>query len=372
MAQLSKSLVQPFRKAQLLIGSGWRGYFAPFNIAYNAGQSLSQYGPTILDLQYNGPFNTNNMPAGWYDVGWLNSFKITPRSKIGQIMSGYRGAVRQQIRGEVGEQCEFKFREHSRLAYKLATGSEVFNLLSGTGLQTQGPLSGSGSTTYSLGASGYCAPGAPGSIGGAPTLYVPSGQGTNFALNDRIVCDVDFVASAFANGGFAGSNGIPIYPNAAPSDVDFIRKTSDFVSRVVSISTGVAGQDALILSQPFMGGGSDANNLIGPTTPGAGSKIQKVEGWASREGGTYITEWSALFVLDAQDGDQLVYYYPHLSISQFRDISNWSIQNIGTTDTTGYELDAVMEALAFDDPLDGETVVCYRAYYPQAVRDIEY
>ena len=58
MAQLSKSLVQPFRKNKLVLGSGWRGAFAPFNIAYNAGQSSSQYGPTILDLQYLGPFNT--------------------------------------------------------------------------------------------------------------------------------------------------------------------------------------------------------------------------------------------------------------------------------------------------------------------------
>ena len=52
-------------------------------------------------------------------------FKITPQSKIGQIQSGYRGAVRQQVRGEVNEQFDFQFTEFSRLAWKIATGTEI-------------------------------------------------------------------------------------------------------------------------------------------------------------------------------------------------------------------------------------------------------
>jgi len=363
---LSKALVQPFRKSELMLGSGWRGFFAPFNIAYNFNQSSSQFGPTILDLQNLGPFNTNNMPAGWFDLGWIGGFKITPGSKIGQIQSGYRGAVRQQVRGEVAEQFEFQFKEFTRLAWKIATGTQIFNLLQTPTSQTQGPLSGSGATTYALGASGYVASGAVANYGGQPTLYVTSGLGASFNVNDRIVCDADFVTSAYPYGGFAGSNGIPIYPNNAPSDVDFIRKTSDFVSRVIAVVTGVGSpvQDALILDEVFVGGGSSSTLLIGPTSPPAGSKIQKIVGIAAREGGTYITEWSALFILDAQDGDQLAQYYPHVSISQFKDVSTWSINNIGTTDTTGYQLDCMMQSLAFDDPEDGETVVGYRAFYP--------
>lgn len=43
--------------------------------------------------------------------------------------------------------------------------------------------------------------------------------------------------------------------------------------------------------------------------------------------------------------------------------ASWSIENIGTTDLGGGELDAQFTALAFDDPIDGETVVAYHGYY---------
>lgn len=354
---LSKALVQPFRKNKLILGSGWRGFFAPFNIAYNASQSSSQFGPSILDLAYAGPFNTYAPPAGWFDLGWIMGFKMTPASKIGQIQSGYRGAIRQQVRGEVAESFDFQFKEFSRLAWKIATGTEIFNLLSGASAQTTGPLSTSGGPVYNTV-----------SYDGNVTLVMGTGLGASFNINDRIVCDVDFAPSAYPYGGFAGSNGIPIYPNNAPNDVNFIRKTSDFVSRVIGINT-----DTLTLDQPFMGGGSSSTSLIGPTQPVCpAARVQKITGIVAREGGTYITEWSALFILDAQDGDQFAVYYPHVSIAQFKDISTWTINNIGTTDTTGYQLDTTMQALAFDDPEDGETVVGYRAYYPSALANIEY
>lgn len=373
---LSKSLVQPYRRNQLLLGAGWRAFFAPFNIAYNASQNNTALGPTILDLQALGPFNTNAMPAGWYDLGWINSYKMTPQSKIGSIKSGYRGVTRQKVRGEVGEEFEFKFREFTRMAFKISTGCEIFNMLAvpAGNAQSVGPLSATGATTFTLGVSGYVASNqAGGSLApyvGSPVLYITSGQGASFNVNDKIVCDVDFIASAWTNGGLAGSNAIPIYPNNAPNDIDFIRKTSDFVGRVTAVVTGVAGQDVLVLSQPFMGGGSSGTVNPGPTTPPAGSKIQKMSGYLSREGGTFVMDWSALFVLDSLDGDQFVQYYPHVSISQFKDVANWSINNIGTTDLTGYELDATLEALGFEDPLDGETVVCYRGFYPNVGQDI--
>lgn len=363
---LSKALVQSFRKNELIIGAGWRAFFAPFNIQLNAGTADSTQGPQILDLQSAGPFNTYAMPAGWTDLGWIKDFKITPASKVGQIKSGYRGATRQQIRGEIGETFEFKFRESTRMAFKIATGTEIFNLLKGTTATTIGPVSATGAQAVPLGASGYQANGA-GTTLGSPTLFVPASSGTLFAVNDDIVCDVDYNQSSV---GFIGDNGIPIYANNAPQDVDFIRKTSDFVARITKIvPLAVAGQDGLVLSQPMVGGGSGPTTVVN-TSPQVTSKIQKIKGWTAREGGTFITDWSAMFVLDTVDGDQLVQYYPHVSISQFRDFAAWAITNIGTTDLTGYELDCMLEALAFDDPLDGETVVCYRAFYPNAGSDV--
>src|SRR5690348_8985996 len=133
---LSKSLTQPLRKNMLLVGSGWRAFFAPFD--YSAAQTSPAGGPNILDLERQGPFNTNPYQStdprynqltstsgvvipGWTDLGWIKEYKITNNTKVGQVRSGYRGAVRAQYRGEVGEQAGWQFREFGRLQYKIAT-----------------------------------------------------------------------------------------------------------------------------------------------------------------------------------------------------------------------------------------------------------
>jgi hypothetical protein len=177
---------------------------------------------------------------------------------------------------------------------------------------------------------------------------------------EYIVADLDYSPTQF---GIVGAAGIPVQPNAV-TDVDYIRKTSDFVSRCVGVLT-----NALTLDQPFIGGGSGLT-LPAPTSPPAGSNVQKITGWAAREGGTYITEWSGLFVMDTIDAAQIAVYYPHVSIAQFKDLAAWAIENVGTTDETGYEIQCSLNALAFDDPIDGETVVGYKAYYPRPNQNI--
>lgn len=360
---LSKSFVQGYRQNLLTVGSGWRAYFAPFNIITGAqGTQLpSNVSPTILDLQTSGPFDTNNPPAGFTDLGWIKEMKVTPESKIGIVRSGYRGAARSLYRGQVGESFDFKFREFSRMAWKIATGTSMFNLLQGTGLSIAGPLSASGSVTYAMGALGYQASGA-GLTAGSPTLFVPAGSGANFSPNDRIVVDLDYTPGG---AGLQPEAGIPILGVGQVTDPDYIRKNSDFVARVVAVVSGASGgQDGLVLSQKIVGGGSAISGTTPLTSPPAGSKIQKIKGFAAREGGTFISQWTGLFIMDTMDGAQIALYYPHIAIGQFKDIANWNIENIGTTDMTGYELDCTMMSMAFDDPIDGETVVCYRAYYP--------
>ena len=360
----------------LLVGAGWRAFFAPWD--YDAADASPAGGPNILDLERQGPFNTAPVAAGaqgytalktaagatvagWTDTGWIKEFKVSPQSKIGQVRSGYRGAVRAQYKGEIGEQFEFKFRESGRLQWKLSTGTTVYNLLYSVGSPgTTGPVSSAGSTAVAMGASGYIASGAVANYTGYATLYVPSGSGAAFPANSYLVCDEDYNGT---DSGVVGSNGAFLFPNAT-TDVDYIRKTSDFVARVVAVVTGLpAGQDALILDQPFVGGGSPAaTNGTPPTT----SKVQRIVGWSAREGGTFIQEWSGLFITDTVDGAQIAFYYPHVSISQFRGLNPWAIENIGNTEMTGNELDCMFEALAYDDPEDGETIVGYRAFYPNA------
>lgn len=360
--KLPLSLNQPFRKGQILVGGGWRGFYAPFNSAAAASTFDTSVGPTILDLQTMGPFNESNMPLGWFDLGWIANFKKVPASKIGQVRSGYHGAVHVQYRGEIGETFDFSFREVTRMSYKIATAAEVFNLLDNPGASSSqlGPLSSSGALAVPVGASGYIAAFQPtGYTVNVPTLFVPAGSGAAFPPNSLIVADDDYSGEY----GIVGAAGIPVF-NGAVDDVDFIRKTSDFVARVKTvIPNALAGQDALVLTKGFVGGGNSATGT--PLyAPGPNAKVQKIKGFTSREGGTYIAEWSALFCMDTLNSCQIVIYYPHVSAAQFREFGTWQIENAGTTDMTGYSLDCTMQALAFDDPLDGETVVSYTAYYP--------
>jgi hypothetical protein len=356
---LSKSLVQPFRKNTLLIGAGWRAFFAPYNPALGSGVASTALGPTMLDLQTGGPFSTYTLPAGWTDLGWIKDFKLTPGSKIGQVRSGYRGAVRAEYRGEVGETFECKFRESCRMQWKVATGTNPFNLLNGSTPSTAGPLSASGAPKTAM--VSY----SPSLALNATTITVSSASAINVSGGMFIVADQDYVPGGSGMTGIVGSIGVPLQPGQV-TDVDYLRRVSDFVSRVVSVQGNV-----LTLDQAFVGGGSSLTQLApGFATPAAGSNVQVVSGWAAREGGTFITEWSCLLIADTEDGAQLAVYYPHVAPNQFRDIAAWTIENQGTTDQTGYEIDAVFEALAFDDPLDGETVVGYKAYYPRLGQNV--
>src|SRR3984957_6028055 len=123
-----KSLQQPFRQSKLVVGAGWRAFFANYNKALYAQSGITTQGPTILDMK-TGPFNSSPPPTGGTDLGWIKDFKATVESKIGQVRSGYRGAVRAQYRGQVGESFEMKFREYGRMQYRLGTGTNVLNIL---------------------------------------------------------------------------------------------------------------------------------------------------------------------------------------------------------------------------------------------------
>jgi hypothetical protein len=351
---LQKSLVQPFRRNMLLVGAGWRAFYAPYNITIGSNQANTSLGPAILDLQQ-GPFTDaklvqstgayTNAPV-FFDLGWIKDFAITVESKVGNVRSGYRGAVRSKYRGQVGEKIAFKFRESGRMQTKIATGTDVFNLLHSATGATGGPVSGGGVTDPTTVAMvSYTA--------STASLVVAAGSGSLFSANDLIVVDKDYNGTDF---GLVGENATPIFQGQV-TDTDYIRKTSDFVARVKSVSV-----DTLTLSSPLIGGGSgDPTGNLGPQ---AGSKVQKLSGFASREGGTYITEWTALFLMDCIDGAQIAVYYPHLAIDTFRGYGAWTIEDQGTTDQTGYELDCSQEAMAFDDPIDGQTVIGYRAYFP--------
>lgn len=360
MANFPKSLQQPFRKNKLAVGAGWRAYFAPYNYAIGSAVASTVLGPTNVDLTQ-GPFDSYYPPFGLADLGWVKDFALTVESKIGQVRSGYRGAVRAQYRGQVGESFELKFNEYGRMQYKLASGTNVMNILGASGLLggTSGPLTASGAPSIVV--SSY-SPGSPVAWSApqavAPTLTLASSPtAAQIGVGSYIVADQDYVVGTF--GSAIGDSGTPVYQNAV-TDIDYIRKNSDYVARVVGITGNV-----LTLDQPFVGGGS---GLTGPNFTGsaftATVKCESVKGFVAREGGTFVAEWTALMICNTIDGGQFVILYPHVSIGQNKSNSApWAIENAGTTDLTGMQMDATFNALAYDDPLDGETVVAYKGYY---------
>lgn len=347
---LPRSLTQPLRQGQLTVGAGWRAFFAPFNQELAVTQGSTVLGPTIYDLEVLGKFLdlSDNPVPGWWDMGYLKDFKFTPGSKTGSVIAGYRGVIRAKYRAEVSEKLQFTFGEMSRTALRIASGVQVFNVLaSSAAASTSGPLSSAGNTPTSM--VSYAA---SGGAGGAPILTVASASG--IVAGDMIVCDQDYNGSDF---GFVGDAGANVFQGAV-SDTDFIRKTSDYVAGVASVSGNV-----LTLTKPFMGGGNAPLGSTAYTYPIAGAKVQKVIGFAAREGGTKIQEWSGIFVLDTIDASQVLFYYPRISPDTFTGLPGVNLQN--ATSMQQYELQATFDAMAFDDPLDGETVVRYAAYFPK-------
>ena len=356
---LPLSLTQPIRQGQLTVGAGWRVFFAPFNQALAVTQSSTATGLKVYDLLAYGRFTESVPPAGWTDLGYTDNFKFTPGSKIGNVVTGYRGAIRAKYRAEVGEKVAFDFQEMSRMALKIGSGMEVFNFLKTTALPgTIGPLSATGTPAIAIGASGYSATGFGGATLGLPTLCVPAGSGAAFPAQTMIVCDQDYTG-AF---GFVGDAGVNVFQGAV-SSVDYIRMTSDYVNAVVAVVTGlVSGQDCLVLSGPFVGGGNNPLSSIANTAPTAGAKVQAISGYGPREGGSTITEWSAMFCMTTVDGSQVLKYYPRLAPDTNAGFTSKNLEGATSLQMNG--LSATFDAMAYDDPLDGETVVSYTGYFP--------
>ena len=353
---LPKSLTQVLRQGQVTAGNGWRAYFAPFNQQAAVQQTSTSIGPTIYDLGVLSKFidGTNGPPTGWFDLGFTKAFKFTPGSKTGNIMAGYRGAIRAKYRAETSEKMSCTFGEVSHTTIRIATGTQVFNLLKSTAAASVlGPLSSSGIAAIPMGAGGYSASGAIAGYAGLPTLAVTTGSGAYFSAGDYIVCDQDYNNTTY---GFVGDAGANVFQGAV-NDVDFIRKTSDYVQGVRAVSG-----DNLILNGPFVGGGNAPYGTVPNYYPTTGAKIQKISGYASREGGTYITEWSAIFTLDTINAAQYLFYYPRVAPDTFAGLTATALQ--GATSMSTFDLEANFDALAFDDPVDGETVVRYSAYFP--------
>jgi hypothetical protein len=174
----------------------------------------------------------------------------------------------------------------------------------------------------------------------ATVLQVGAAAAAGFSVGELVAVDVDY---APATTGYVGSGVSGAYVQNALTDVDYVRRVTLNVGRI----TAVSAAGALTLECPLLAG-----------VPTAAMKVSGVVGFCDREGSSFFQEWSALFVGEGQQGERVIWHYPRLQAMS-------GVAEMVTASSGGYEamrLAGEFRALPVKDPVDGETVVCFRSY----------
>ncbi|AXC13582.1 hypothetical protein ACPOL_4307 [Acidisarcina polymorpha] len=301
-----------------------RAYFAPVNRA--AGQ------PTIFDPSVNGSFNLDSPPSPWIDLGWIADFSRTSASSVGVLNVGSPAAPQVQMREMIGASVAFRFLAWKKLSMALSAGSEHMNLLAPASALAANGSGSTGKPAVTL---------LPGST--ATTLYLPSANLASFHAGQMVVADLDYGGQT----GFVGSGVSAAYVRSAASvnnDPDYVRRVSFNVALVASVSG-----TALTLAQALPAG-----------APVTNMRLQVIEGFVDREGGSFFQEWSALFVMLGEQRERILYHYPrlqpmggaHESIETLIPLLDW------------ITLSASFRAMPVIDANDGEQVLCFRSFLP--------
>jgi hypothetical protein len=309
------------------MGRSVRAYFAPVDRVHRL--------PTLFDPSVNGRFAANMPPTPWIDLGWIEDFARKSTSKFGELVTGSPGTTQFQVRETVDATVSFRFKAWSKLSMALSAGSQHMNLIVPA---AGGAANGSGSKGV-----------APVNLatGSAATfLALAASDAAGFAAGSLVTVDVDYAAQT----GYVGSGVYAAYVTSASavnSDPDYIRRVSFNVARVASSSS-----TGLQLAQPLIAG-----------VPAANMRVQPISGFVDREGGSFFQEWSALFLIDGEQGERILYHYPRLQ------------SMAGPAESTSalapplerIALSAAFRALPVTDANDGEQVVCFRSFLPSPV-----
>lgn len=287
-----------------------RAYFAP--VARATGT------PTLWDPAGLAAFNVDAPPTPWLDLGWCARFTRHSATKINPLLTGAPATASSQVRAEIDAQVSLEFESWGKLQLALSSGVQQFNVLD----SASSALIASGSTAVSL------------SVGPAFSGFNPG---------DLVVVDQDYGGTT----GFTGaavSGGYVRSPTDIGADPAYVRRVSLNVARVTQSVGG-----SLTLAAPLLAG-----------TPAPGMQVARVLAFCDREGGSFFQEWSALFLVEGQQGERIAYHYPRLQAMTPAAESAVPL----APDLARLRLPGHFRALPARDPLDGENIVCYRAYLP--------
>lgn len=321
----------PLRAAMVPVIRQMRAYFAPVNRATET--------PTIFDPGQSGAFLLDSPPAPWLDLGWVENFSRWYDTPTDVVRSGARTLPAVQFRGALEARVEFDFRQWGKLQMALAGGSEHMNVLAPVSGSSPAPSGGTPAAAVAV---------LSGST--ASQLVFGSGVASAFAVGDLIAVDLDYEEQI----GYVGSGIAAAYVSSAAavnSDPNYVRRVTFNVGRVAELTS-----TTVILAQPLLGG-----------APAAGASAQVVVAFVDREGGSFFQEWSALFVGEPESGGRVCFYYPRLSAGSAKTASGKAVREELTViakPLSGIALRASFLALPYTDTNDGQSVLCFRSYFP--------
>ena len=329
----------PLRAAMVPVTRQMRAYFAPVDRTTET--------PTIFDPGQSGMFLLDSPPAPWLDLGWIENFARWYDTPTEVVRSGAHMLPVGQFRGSQEARVEFDFRQWGKLQMALAGGSEHMNVLA--------PAGGNSSPAPSGGIPAAAIAVLPGSS--ASELVFGAGVASAFSAGCLIAVDVDYQQEI----GFVGS-GIAAAcvssPAAVRQDANYVRRVTFNVGRVAEVTA-----TSVVLAQPLLGG-----------TPASGASAQVVVAFVDREGGSFFQEWSALFVAEEESGGRVCFYYPRLSPNPGTGGATSSAGKFLREEFSAIEkplsafaLRASLLALPFVDVNDGQSVLCYRSYFPASM-----
>ena len=336
----------PLRSAMVPLTRRVRAYFAPMNRVTGT--------PSLFDPGQSGVFLLDAPPAPWIDLGWIDNFQRFCSTTTEPLRAGSRGAPASQYRGVLDARLEFDFREWGKLQMALACGSEHMNVLAPDPNANPQPSGGTPLPAVAL---------LPGST--ASEIVLGTGAVNAFSISDVVAIDADYQQQT----GYVGTGISAAYVND-PADVNrdanYIRRVTFNLGRVAQITV-----TSLVLAQPLLGG-----------TPPAQAGVQKVIAFVDREGGSFFQEWSALFVAEDESGGRACLHYPRLSPTTTMPTSvtqNFASQTASAKmfqretqvevakPIAALALHAAFQAMPHVDENDGQTVLCYRSYFPAAM-----
>ena len=284
-----------------------------------------------FDPSAQGEFDLDLPPVPFADLGWVENFQRSSATQYQTLRTGPQSTLTAQFRAQFDAGVEFDLPNWGKLQMALAGGGQQINVLA---TPTTSPLESSGGIPF-------------------PAVYVQDEANayelpltadalTNFQIGDMVAVDWDYKGQA----GYVGSGASGAYLATgldAASHVDLIRRVTFNVSRVSSVSA-----NSLVLTERLIGGAQ------------TGMGVQKIAALLDREGGNYFQEWAALFVVVGGTGGRACFYYPRLQAAE----STTEVQREVEKPLFSNMLHAKLRAMPSVDPNDGETVLCYRSYFP--------